>query len=59
MVVRLVPDGEIPQPVLDEITQTIQATFGENVVVDFVFLDDITPLPSGKHQYAVSELNKS
>jgi phenylacetate-CoA ligase len=57
IVVRLVPDGEIPQSVMDEITQTMQATFGSNVVVDFEFPDEITPLPSGKHQYAISELN--
>ncbi len=58
MVVRLVPDGEIPQSVLDEIAQTVQATFGRNVAVDFEFPAEITPLPSGKHQYAVSELNR-
>jgi len=58
MVVRLVPDGVVPQSVLDEITQTVQATFGNNVVVDFEFLDEISPLTSGKHQYAISELNR-
>jgi phenylacetate-CoA ligase len=58
IVVRLVPDGEIPQSVLDEITQTVQATFGRNVMVDFEFPTEIAPLPSGKHQYAISELNR-
>lgn len=57
IVVRLVPDGEIPRPVLDEISHAVQSVFGENVVVDFEFLDAISPLPSGKHRYAVSELN--
>ena len=57
IVVRLVPDGEIPRPVLDEISHAIQVIFGENVVVDFEFPDAIPPLPSGKHRYAVSELN--
>ena len=57
IIVRLVPDGEIPQPVLEEISHAIQAVFGENVVVDFEFPDAIPALPSGKHRYAVSELN--
>lgn len=59
MVIRLVPDGEIPQSILEEIIQTVQTTFGENVMVDFIYLDEIQPLPSGKHSYAISELNKS
>jgi phenylacetate-CoA ligase len=59
MLVRLVPAGSIPQAVLDEITQTIQLTFGDNVTVHFELLDNIPPLPSGKHRYAVSELNGS
>jgi phenylacetate-CoA ligase len=59
MIMRLVPDGVVPQSVLDEIEQTIHATFGDNVVVDFEFLDKIQPMPSGKHQYAISELNKT
>jgi phenylacetate-CoA ligase len=58
MVMRLVPDGEVPESVLDEIRRTIQDTFGNNVGVDFEFLHKIPLLPSGKHQYAISELNK-
>jgi phenylacetate-CoA ligase len=58
MVMQLVLDGEVPQSVLDKITQSIHEVFGDNVVVDFEFLDEIPPLPSGKHQYAISELNK-
>jgi phenylacetate-CoA ligase len=57
IVVRLVPDGEIPQSVLNEITHAIQVIFGLNVKVNFEFPDTIPPLPSGKHRYAVSELN--
>ena len=57
IVVRLVPDGEIPRPVLDEITHAIQVIFGVKVKVNFEFPDAISPLPSGKHRYAVSELN--
>jgi phenylacetate-CoA ligase len=56
-VVRLVRAGEIPQSVLDTLTQTIQTAFGDNVEVQFEFPDEIPPLPSGKHRYAVSELS--
>jgi len=56
ILMRLVPNGEIPQSTLDEIVRSIRTTFGENVFVEFEFLDEIQPLPSGKHQYAVSEL---
>ncbi len=58
MIVRLVREGDIPQDTLDEITNVIQTTFGSTIVVDFEFPDQIEPLKSGKHQYAVSELNK-
>ena len=57
MLVRLVPAGPIPQAVLDDITRQFQHTFGANVTVDFQLLDEIAPLPSGKHRYTVSELN--
>jgi phenylacetate-CoA ligase len=59
IVVRLVQDGKIPQFVLDEISQAIRATYGDTIAVTFEFLDEIPTLPSGKHQYVVSELNKS
>jgi phenylacetate-CoA ligase len=59
MVVRLVQDGKVPQAVLDEILHAIQTAYGQNVSVDFEFPEEIPPLPSGKHQYAMSELNKS
>jgi len=58
MTVRLVTDAEVPQTTLDAVTQAIQVAFGENVVVTFEFLDEIPTLPSGKHQYAVSEMNQ-
>jgi len=57
MVIRLVKDGMVPPNILDEISQSIRSTYGDNVVVDFEFPEKILPLPSGKHQYAVSELN--
>jgi phenylacetate-CoA ligase len=58
MIVRLVPDGEVSQSTLDEIVRAIQTAFGDNVEVEFEFMDEIPTLPSGKHQYAMSELNK-
>lgn len=59
MLVRLVPCGEVPQSILDEISKTFRGMFGDNVTVDFEFLSEIPPLPSGKHQYAISELSRS
>ena len=58
MIVRLATDGEIPQSVIDEITQTIHTVYGKNVVVAFEFLDAIPALPSGKHAYAISEVEQ-
>jgi len=57
MVVRLVKTGEIPQTVLDELLKTFHTAFGENVEIQFEFPAQIPVLPSGKHQYAVSEIN--
>ena len=59
MVVRLVLNGELPQSVEEEIKMACKATYGENVTVDLEFLDVIPSLPSGKHQYAISEINNS
>lgn len=59
MVVRLVKDGEIPQANLDEMVRTIHIAFGDNVLVEFEFPDEIPVLSSGKHRYAVSELDES
>ncbi len=58
MVVRLVKNENIPADILDEISTVIQTTFGQEIVVDFEFPEQIHSLESGKHQYAVSELNK-
>ena len=58
MVVRLVVDGELPQSAAEEIKLAFKAAYGENITVDLEFLNEIPPLRSGKHQYAVSEINK-
>ncbi|OQY28245.1 MAG: hypothetical protein B6243_12270, partial [Anaerolineaceae bacterium 4572_5.2] len=57
MLVRLAVRGEVPQSVLDELVKTFKTAFGENVEVRFEFCDQIPVLSSGKHQYAVSEIN--
>jgi hypothetical protein len=59
MIVRLILDGEIPQSALDVISKDFRDVFGENVKVEFEFPNEIPLLPSGKHQYAISELSKS
>jgi len=56
ILVRLVRAGEIPQTVLDTLTQTIHTAFGEDIEVRFEFPDEIPVQPSGKHRYAISEL---
>lgn len=57
MVFRLAPAGEIPTSVLDEIRYSVHSTFGDKCNVEFEFVDEIAPLPSGKHQYVISELS--
>ncbi len=56
IVVRLARDGEVPSTKLDEITRTMKAAFGSGASVTFEFPNEIPPLPSGKHQYALSEV---
>ncbi|MFP4393668.1 MAG: phenylacetate--CoA ligase family protein [Anaerolineales bacterium] len=56
MIVRLALIGEIPPSVTETLTQTIHTAFGDNVEVRFEFPDEIPALPSGKHQYAISEV---
>lgn len=58
MVVRLVQSEEVPQSTLDEIVRMLQIVMGDNVEVEFEFMEEIPVLPSGKHQSAVSELNE-
>jgi hypothetical protein len=57
IIVRLVKVGELPPSILEEITRTMQAAFGVGVVVNFEFPSEIPALPSGKHQYAISEIH--
>lgn len=58
-IVRLVYAGDPPKRILDDITKAFRGTFGENVNVEFEFMEKIPELPSGKHQYVLSELNQS
>ncbi len=59
IVVRLVKSGEVPESIQEQITDAIQYTFGQSISVEYEFPDEIPPLPSGKHQYAISEIGKS
>jgi phenylacetate-CoA ligase len=54
--VLIANEGEIPEPLLERITNTLQAAFGSDIVVEFKFVDKIPLLPSGKHQYAISKV---
>lgn len=57
MIFQLAPASEIPDSVLDDIRHAVHHTFGDSCNVEFEFVDEIAPLPSGKHQYVISELN--
>lgn len=57
MVVRLVLNGALPPEVAEEIKSACKASYGENVTTELEIMDEIPLLPSGKHQYAVSEIN--
>ena len=57
--VLLVKDGEIPPSLLDRLELTLQTAFGEEIAVKFEFPEKISPLPSGKHQYAISKVGPS
>ena len=41
---------------LDEIVRETRLMMGASCKVDFEFLDDIAPTPSGKHRYAISHV---
>jgi phenylacetate-CoA ligase len=58
MIVRLVPHGIITQSLCNEITNSIQIAFGTNVHTTIDLVNEIQPLASGKHQYAVSRMNE-
>jgi phenylacetate-CoA ligase len=57
--VLLVKDGEVPVSLLKRIERTMQAAFGEEITIEFEFPEKISPMPSGKHQYAISKLSHS
>jgi len=57
--IRLVKEGEIPPSILQRLAATFQEAFGEDISVEFEFPDHISVLPSGKHQYAISNINHS
>jgi phenylacetate-CoA ligase len=52
---RLVTSGRAPQEDLDEIIDGTRAVLGEACEVEFDFVDEIAPSPSGKYRYTISE----
>jgi len=59
VVVKLVVnlrDEHVFQPLLAEIEAKIQLVMGEETRVEFEFVDDIPPSPSGKYLYTISKI---
>ena len=52
---RLVTTGRAPQGDLDEIIEGTRAVLGEACQVEFDFVEEIPPSPSGKYRYTISE----
>ena len=59
VVARIVKDGELDQAKLDEIEETVHTALGDDVQVEFEFLDEIPVLDSGKYRYAICEIKES
>lgn len=59
MIIRLELNQAIAQTAIDEIIKACKSAYGDNITVDFEFMDKIPTLPSGKHAYAISEINKN
>ncbi len=59
LIVREAKDGEIPSSILSQLEMRLRTAFGEDIVVEFQFPDQISLLPSGKHQYAISRISSN
>ncbi len=57
-IVRMILADKVPQSILDQISQLIRDALGNNVEVTFEIVKEIPPLPSGKHQFLMSEVKK-
>jgi len=59
IVARIVKDGELEEGRLREIESLAKRALGDNVRVEFEFVEEISRRTSGKYLYAISELEKS
>lgn len=57
IVVRIVSDCEVSKNAREAMSRAFKDVLGESVIVDFEFYDELPSLPSGKHQYVMSELH--
>lgn len=55
IVYRLITSGPAPQEDVDEIIDGTRAVMGPGCEVEFEFVDEIPPSPSGKYRYTISE----
>jgi phenylacetate-CoA ligase len=49
-------DGEVPEGDLEDIGRKIQVLLGKGCRVEYNFVEDISPSPSGKYRYTISEV---
>jgi phenylacetate-CoA ligase len=49
-------DGKVPDGHLEDISLKIQVLLGKGCRVEYNFVEDISPSPSGKYRYTISEV---
>jgi phenylacetate-CoA ligase len=52
------PKDKMPQTALDQVAQNVKSVMGQDAEIEFVFVDDIAPLPSGKRPIYKNEMEK-
>ncbi len=56
VIFRIVSDGPLDGARLQQVETVTQAALGDNVTVQFDFVDSLPQSPTGKHRYLVSEI---
>jgi phenylacetate-CoA ligase len=56
IVLRIIKEGPINEPKFADIAKACKIALGENVEVEFEYVDSLPTTPTGKHRYVVSEL---
>ena len=51
-------EGKPDKNDIDDITDKIKQVMGQDCRVDFIFVEEVPPSPSGKYLYTISELQK-